>query len=375
MSEAYVDQQRSRPGMRRKSSASNLLTTFAKPPPVNIAAATAGTMGIGGIGMYPMTPTGASTPIAPQWETSEGINSPQIGSQGTSLEYLRDLVHKRILTLTYLRSIHEGKSHWFHTILLTRHDLDREFPNNLMKKRTLRFAVLAMSLSSLLDINSPHDLLRGLLNTLQEYDQSKVDRDGESESSSRPKMRGLFRAPKSKRGAAAGGPEFIDPEASYLVTPHLPFSLDYHQTLLSLLDVLSEVYNKIGKIFGPSPLPPSSNQQMILGALAPYPGVSYLFASDNGMDIDGSLWAIANAGINPNTFVVGTNSTQQQAGLGEMVLKIDGKFKKITSVLLKELDQFARNTIKDELNTLDPLLRNMEDLNMGSGKVLYDYEG
>jgi hypothetical protein len=45
------------------------------------------------------------------------------------------------------------------------------------------------------------------------------------------------------------------------------------------------------------------------------------------MDIDGSLWAIANAGINPNTFVVGTNSTQQQAGLGEMVLKIDGKFK------------------------------------------------
>jgi hypothetical protein len=33
---------------------------------------------------------------------------------------------------------------------------------------------------------------------------------------------------------------------------------------------------------------------------------------------------------------------------------------KITSLLLKELDGFARNGIKDELASLDPLLRNIK---------------
>jgi hypothetical protein len=42
------------------------------------------------------------------------------------------------------------------------------------------------------------------------------------------------------------------------------------------------------------------------------------------------------------------------------VLKIDNKFKKITSTLLKELDQFARTGIKEELASLDPLLRNIK---------------
>jgi hypothetical protein len=43
--------------------------------------------------------------------------------------------------------------------------------------RTYRFAVLGMSLSNLLDINQPQDLLRGLINTISEYDQNKDDND------------------------------------------------------------------------------------------------------------------------------------------------------------------------------------------------------
>lgn len=39
--------------------------------------------------------------------TLGGAVSPQLG-QGTSAEYLRDLVQKRIITLTYIRNIHEG---------------------------------------------------------------------------------------------------------------------------------------------------------------------------------------------------------------------------------------------------------------------------
>lgn len=36
-----------------------------------------------------------------------GAGSPALGP-GTSVEYLRDLVQKRIITLTYIRNIHEG---------------------------------------------------------------------------------------------------------------------------------------------------------------------------------------------------------------------------------------------------------------------------
>ena len=60
---------------------------------------------------------------------------------------------------------------------MTRSELDRVFNNTEMKKRTKQFAILGMSLSNLLDIHQPQDLLRGLLNTLTEYEQSKEEGD------------------------------------------------------------------------------------------------------------------------------------------------------------------------------------------------------
>lgn len=113
-------------------------------------------------------------------------------------------------------------------------------------------------------------------------------------------------------------------ETSYLLTPHIvslptdapfvrteiltrigpsqPFPLDYHQTLLSLLDILSEVYSKISKILGPSPFPHAS-QHMLgpLGLLSPHPGVSYLFTGTDAAPVgDGDgLWGIAHGGGGP----------------------------------------------------------------------------
>jgi hypothetical protein len=65
--------------------------------------------------------------------------------------------------------------------MMSRGELDKVFNNAAMKKRTKRFAILGMSLSNLLDIHQAQDLLRGLLNTLLEFDQSK-------EESNKPKM-------------------------------------------------------------------------------------------------------------------------------------------------------------------------------------------
>ncbi|KAJ7168317.1 hypothetical protein C8R43DRAFT_1121481 [Mycena crocata] len=372
--------------MRRKSSAQNLLSLSSYKTPA---------------GNVPSTPT-VFTPIPKEFDTQSlysdttTLNNPQgpAAPQGTNVEYLRDLVQKRIITLTYVRNIHEGRSHWFHTIMISRTELDRVFNNTEMKKRTYRFAILGMSLSGLLDISHPQDLLKGLINTIQDYEQSREDSD-------KSKIRPTKRLFKTKMGKRPGMfTDYIgsygDASEAYLVTPHIPFPLDYHQTLLSLLDVLSEVYNKISKLLGPSPFSHSAQNMMgPLGLLAPHPGVSYLFSPESGpyatpqqgqyssnptlssnphlpFDPDaGSLWSIANVSTGGH---MSSPPATWNPSLGEMVLKIDGKFKKITTVLLKELDQFARNGIKDELASLDPLLRNINVPEEG-GRAIYEFEG
>jgi len=200
-------------------------------------------------------------------------------------------------------------------------------------------------------------------------------------------MRIKFNKGKNPKRGVSGLAEYHHDnpgDASYLLIPSIPFPLDYHQTLLSFLDVLSEMYNKISKFLGHSPFPHSSQYMMgPLGLLSPQPGVSYLFSGDQKqkigpnmgnslhglpsspgpglLDIEtmtGSLWSIANVSNVPHGMVNITPSTSWTNTLGEMVLKIDGKLKKITSTLLKDLDTVARNAIKEELSSLDPLLRN-----------------
>ena len=175
-----------------------------------------------------------------------------------------------------------------------------------------------------------------------------------------------------------------------------PFALDYHETLLSLLDVMSEIYNKISKILGPSPFPHSSQHMMgPLGLLAPHPGVSYLFSGGDHppQAEDGSLWGIANAsGVSVGGAAApgGNPPVSWTPALSDMLTKVDGKLKvchrttlgssritscgqKITSNLLKELDSCARNGIKDELASLDPLLRNVAVTD--DGREQFDFDG
>lgn len=65
------------------------------------------------------TPTATVTP-GREWD-GQSVHSDTLSStttlvangtpaiaQGTSVEYLRDLVQKRIITLTYMRNVHEG---------------------------------------------------------------------------------------------------------------------------------------------------------------------------------------------------------------------------------------------------------------------------
>lgn len=110
-----------------------------------------------------------------------------------------------------------------------------------------------------------------------------------------------------------------------------PFPLDYHQTLLSLLDVLSELYNKISKILGPSPFSSTHSMMGPLGLLSPHPGVSYLFSgAETGPanDSDSSLWGIAHAGTS-SIYSGGPGSPPPSwtTTLGDTVRQIDSKLK------------------------------------------------
>ena len=202
-----------------------------------------------------------------------------------------------------------------------------------------------------------------------------------------------FKTKTSKKGALGIGDysgSYVDGSAdtSYLLMPSIvshffrlrftvltkctkPFSLDYQQTLLSLLDVLSEVYNKIAKLLGPSPFHSAQHMMGPLGLLSPHPGVSYLFPSEGSPptphwptsqnlqpqsnthqsnlnqqqhqqpfpsslaglsenEIGGSLWNIAN-GLNGSLmYSAGFSNpptTNWINSWDEMVLKIDGKLK------------------------------------------------
>lgn len=154
MSHYTVNGDQQRPSMRRKSSAQNLLSSFTKssnnsssnnnnntapgassssnggnavsnsnaappppqlPTPINTSAILSAGMQYAGASA---TPT-ASTPHGKDWDaqslhsdtvagsTLGSVGSPLI-AQGTSVESLRPLVQKRIVTLTYLRNVHEG---------------------------------------------------------------------------------------------------------------------------------------------------------------------------------------------------------------------------------------------------------------------------
>lgn len=320
-----------------------------------------------------------------------------MGLPPNQMDLMRDTVNKRIMTLTYLRSTHEGKMYWFNTVLLTREELSEQFNQPSTKKRAYRFAVLAMSLASLFDIQTPSEYLKALTALMTEYEAFQ-----DETIKPKAKKRNIFRA--SKLPKRPGGSEYAgatyDASDNYLLTPNIPFQLDYHQTIISLADILSETYQKLLRNivpFGP-PVPngePSrqgaqtpglygqlavsqgaGTPQMFgpLGVITPYPGLTSLWpggtppADEMG---EGSLWSLASSG--PTINVAAYHSTTSVIKELEGVKLIDGKLKKIIASLLKELDTFARGAIKAELESLDPLLKNLvlSDQMQGDGGEEY----
>lgn len=242
------------------------------------------------------------------------------------------------------------------TVLLSNQELEKTYNNSSMRRRTFKYAVLAMSLSNLFD-SSPHtDFLRSLVQLMNEYDQLQDD-------NFKPKMRNILRGSKGTKGR---GGESLD-DQSYLVIPNMPFPLDYFQVLLTFCDVLTEIYHKIRQVLGPSPLQHTG----MANSVPPGSGYSisihqYIFSSSNPLAAQLFPNELGMGSLIPDSIVpvsatasLSSPPASWTPGLADSVLKVDARFKKIINQLLKELDTIARESIKDELASLDPLLRNM----------------
>jgi hypothetical protein len=116
-----------RPTMRRKSSAQNLLSSFKSSSSQSQpnASGSPSLPSVTPTTLYGPSPTsGTSTPMSREWDSqslqSDPLSTAALNSngglgpgapplpQGTSVEFLRDLVQKRMITITYVRNVHEG---------------------------------------------------------------------------------------------------------------------------------------------------------------------------------------------------------------------------------------------------------------------------
>ncbi|KWU44913.1 hypothetical protein RHOSPDRAFT_4961, partial [Rhodotorula sp. JG-1b] len=301
------------------------------------------------------TSTAASTGTSAMPGADGGFGSlsnAPTGSLGSTLEGLRTLVHKRKTAWTYLKHAADGRVYWFNaisadiscsprlqTILLTDDDLRIAFPNEKMRNRSIRFTVLGMSLSSLLDISPAHDFLRGLLALVQEFEAIPEERFGGKHQqkslfkvgSRSRKGTGSLSGSSSGGGVGGGGGDFgmaiaaDGGDSSMLFMPNIPFELDYFQVLTTTCEILVEIYTRIGSYLGPS-TSSSSTTSLSATGLFPQPPMVARGAGSGAL------------GLSPT--------------LIDTVYKVDARLKKLISLLSKEIDTLARAAIKAELNSL-----------------------
>ena len=291
--------------------------------------------------------------------------------------------------------------------------------------RTYRFAVLGMSLSNLFDIQNASDLLKSLLNILNEYEQSKEETYkpkmvrhkalGIHDTWILTKLRDQYSDPRKHPNDKSG--VWMTIQCPFLTLQRLPFSWHLTWYLSSFpTSMTTDVYT--------SPSPSTTTK--------PFSPFSTFFRksttkSTNCLDHHPSLiptntwwahWASFPLTLESHTYFR-THITQKETEVcGELRTGISwrmlrmwvdwwaprqhghqrlGKWcwtlirnsksvtfftvrefvfkflpQKIISVLLKDLDKFARNSIKDELATLGPSLRGqgVQDI----GREQYDFE-
>lgn len=251
--------------------------------------------------------------------------------------------------------------------------------------------MLGLSLSYHLDNNQPADFVKSLAATLSEYDHLDDD-------NYKPKIKNLFKTKQSKRSTTSHHHGDTS-EITYLTNPNIPFQLSYFEVIYSLCDILVQIYCKISSALGSNLVNNSSNMMptspAMSGPLSPLSTVNsngtYPFSISptnvasspppqlpqlSSQPSSASLHSLASTQTSHHNSLTApmsmpfseaqyahsikrhnsTSTLKSELPIQslDLIWKADSKLKKILMILTKDLNEIARQAIKDELITLDP---------------------
>lgn len=236
---------------------------------------------------YDHRATATPTPPVPQ-QTLPGLQT----ESSVVHQHIQETANKRISTLDYLRKAHEGRVHWFNTLLFDKADLARMpyFDSRRLARRATNYLLLGLSLPTVIDLNSstPIEFLRSLNTLLTEFDsyqQIHTENGINVSSLARARLPQMFRrgpgTGKARRTSGAGDLGYTDggangqnltsnslvnqtptsvisfgsggegnellpgEEYTHLLTPSLPFDPDFFETFATLCDVLIDAYTRL----------------------------------------------------------------------------------------------------------------------------------
>jgi len=270
---------------------------------------------------------------------------------------LREAFARRIRSLAYIKrtlsASHRDRFNpsanqaWLDIIRISRQDLDSLYDSEPMRRRAHRYYLLGCSLASTIELTSVGEFARAVLAIINE-----VEMTADAGDKDKTKMRNFFKSSirtgtgrksagsvglaefsSTYDGVSVGGPSLssLGPSGVELVGTHVPFQLDFLQTTITFCDILIEIYCKFTYFLNNSVggMPQSSNR-----------------------DIEG----LPQSGMNTQENFLSPTGTPIAASSMDAMQKVDAKLKKILAQICKEIDGLARQRIREELGSIDPLM-------------------
>ncbi|PWN35255.1 uncharacterized protein FA14DRAFT_160481 [Meira miltonrushii] len=270
---------------------------------------------------------------------------------------LREAFARRIRSLAYIKRTLSANQRdrynpsanqaWLDIVRISRQDLDSIYDSEPMRRRAHRYYLLGCSLASTVELISVGEFARAVLAVINE-----VEMTADAGDKDKTKMRNFFKssirggtARKSAGsvglaefsstydGVSVGGPSLssLGPSGVELIGTHIPFQLDFLQTTITFCDILMEIYCKFTYFLN------SSAGGMPQGSMR---------------DIEG----LPTSGMNTHENFLSPTGAPIAASSMDAMQKVDAKLRKILAQICKEIDGLARQRIREELGSIDPLM-------------------
>ncbi|KAL2023771.1 hypothetical protein VTK56DRAFT_1038 [Thermocarpiscus australiensis] len=285
-------------------------------------------------------------------------------------QHIQETANKRISTLDYLRKAHEGRIHWFNTLLFEKSDLQRMpyFDARKLGRRATNYLLLGISLPAVIDLNSntPAEFLRSLNALLSEFDsfQQLHSENGTTPSSlTRTRIPQMFRraaAPVSKgrrsSSAAAAAAAGRDGDAGYFPSEQPP-PLDSHAANGTGTGTSSTPeYPGGGGVTPMSEVPPAGVFNFAGAEVDLLPGEEYTHLLTPSLPFDPDFFetfaTLCDVLIDTYTRLLHLVPTPRECGgaVGELFAKADGKVRKLLiQGVVKEFEEASRAGAKAEV--------------------------